>query len=829
MKQRFILAAMVAAFPLAVATATPSVHLQVPPPGRWGIEDLWKATVTSDKVCDVWFESWVFEASHGKVFHATTKPFRLARGTRFYHYGDVVIDKSQTAPGYEAFVARQGTLPEGRYSFKLILQPFGVGDSNGFGVKPTGPPRLIAPADGVRLPAQEKCPMFRWTPPTPARPGVRYVLRVVEVLPGQTGKEATGANEPWYEGKELVVQSLRYPVSGRALAAGRQYAWQVRALDSAGRTIAESEVWTFTSGVHAGPVVPAPAPLRVSRGIERSGNFFVVTLTIENRSDADMASVRVSEQTAGLQYVNEFELALGASGAFRAPMSCDVSTARTLTTKGSRFHFDWGTLPRGSQMRLRYQLVPVLYSRGRSFPAVIGERFQVRYRAGAHYYSPSFDHLADTMPADTFDRALQAADYLIATTPDNLFALSPPADRPAVENLLALMAKLATVRSAVLGYLDRGEWCNSVKNLLVRGGAWRSRLGSLDYLLFVGEDNIVPAVDYYTPHRISRSDNWYADTDGNDHVPDIAVGRIVGDDVRALALPIAASIDDASSPSAFDRSDALLVTGGEGQWELFTVYTDSIADILTGQGTRVDSVHHEYYTDEVNLLRSALAILGSAWGVWEHGSAISLPAEIDSLRHLTARWDFYGTSPFTGIDLPEPPTNLATLRSLITVSEATLVERLRRNRPGTYRIYATDALAWNAGEADIMARMDNKDIYYWYGHGSPGAWNICSGGDSFGQGHTFILSESCLTGRYSGIYGAPESCHGVGAAVFVGATEVSYGAHGVQFFRDYWPRHSSRPAGLAFKLQKQDLVRIADDIYAADEYNFYGDPKFGGD
>jgi len=829
MRNRVILAAFLAAIPPAVLSATPTVRLFVPPPGRYGIEDLWKATVVSDTVCNAWFEGWVFEASHGQVFWAKTKPFTLTRGTKVYGYRDVAIDKTDAARGYEAFVTRQGTLPQGSYRFKLILQPFGVGDSSGFEVKTPGPPRLISPRNGAKLPPAESYPMFNWTPTAPALPGTRYLLRIVEVLPGQTGKEAIGANQPWYEGRELAGQSLRYPVAGRALAAGKRYAWQVHMLDSDGRTIAESEIWIFTPGAASGPRVPMPAPLRVSRAVERQGNYFTATLTIENRSGTDMGSLRVAEQTAGLQYVNEFELALGASGSFRAPISCEVSLARTLTTKGSQFDFDWGTLRRGSQMRLRYHSVPVLYSRGRSFPAVMGERLQVSYRAGTRYYSLNFDHLADTVPADTLERALRAADYLIVTTPDNLFALSPPADRSAVENLLALMAKLATVRNAALGYLDRAEWCNSVKNLLVPGGAWRTRLGSLDYLLFVGEDNIVPAVDYYTPHRISRSDNWYADTDRNDHVPEIAVGRMVGDDVRALALPIALSVDDARSPSAFDRSHALLVTGGEGQWELFTVYADSIADILTSQGARIDSVHHEYYTDEVNLRRGALAILGSAWGVWEHGHASSLPLEIDSLRHLTARWNFYGASPHTGIDLPEPPTNLDTLRSLITIREATLVERLRRNRPGTYRLHPTDNIAWNTAEADIMARMDNQDIYYWFGHGWYGAWNICTGAGSFGRGHTFILSESCLTGRYSGIYGAPESCLRSGAAVFIGATEVSYGAHGTSFFRDYWPRHIHRSAGLAFKLQKQDLVRNTGDIYTVDEYNFYGDPKFGGD
>ena len=411
MRHNVVLAAILVASPLAVATGTPSVHLHVPPPGRYGIEDLWKATVISDTACDAWFEGFVFEATKGQVFWAKTKTFALSRGTRVYQYKDVTVEKTDVAQGYEAFVTRTGSLPYGSYSFKLVLMPFNVGDLDSFEAKPMGPPRLILPRDGAKLPQAEKYPVFGWTPPQPPVPGVKYAVRVAEILPGQTKEEAIRANKAWYEGKGVAGTTLRYPMAGRAFAAGKHYAWQVRALRE-GLVIGESEVRTFITGVPLGPLIPMPPPLRIEREIERNRNFFTVTLTIENQSGADMHDLGVSEQTAGLQYVAECQTALGASGPFRDPVGCDVSFSRTLHTKGSRLDFDWGSLLRGRTLRLRYQAVPVLFSRGRSFPAVVGERLLISYRAGARYYSLYFDHLADSLPADTFDRALRAADYL---------------------------------------------------------------------------------------------------------------------------------------------------------------------------------------------------------------------------------------------------------------------------------------------------------------------------------------------------------------------------------------------------------------------------------
>jgi len=137
--------------PSAMLSARPRVHLIHPPPGRYGIEDLWKARVTSDTVCDAWFEGFVYEQTRGQVFHATTKPFRLSLGTKVYQYRDVKVDKTQTARGYEVFVTRSGHLPAGNYRFKLKLQPFGVGDSFRFEVKPMGQAVRRPEVPGIQL------------------------------------------------------------------------------------------------------------------------------------------------------------------------------------------------------------------------------------------------------------------------------------------------------------------------------------------------------------------------------------------------------------------------------------------------------------------------------------------------------------------------------------------------------------------------------------------------------------------------------------------------------------------------------------------------------
>jgi hypothetical protein len=255
--RRFALWIVAALIPLAALSAKPSVHLTHPPPGRYGIEELWKArVVTSDPADtsrDAWFEGFVYERTRGQVFHATTKPFRLSLGTRIYQYRDVKVDKTQTASGYETFVTRSGHLPAGNYRFKLKLQPFDVEDSFEFQVKPIGPPRLVSPKDGAALPEGQKYPEFSWTRPMPPPSGsVTYELKLFEVLPGQIPEEAVRANPPWFTKTGIAATSFTYPTSGRPLDTAAMYAWQVDVLDpTTGVRLAESHVSKFVAGGRA--------------------------------------------------------------------------------------------------------------------------------------------------------------------------------------------------------------------------------------------------------------------------------------------------------------------------------------------------------------------------------------------------------------------------------------------------------------------------------------------------------------------------------------------------------------------------------------------------
>ncbi|MCX6841988.1 MAG: Ig-like domain-containing protein [candidate division WOR-3 bacterium] len=293
---RIIIGVVLTLMPLAVVMAKPTVRLSVPPPGQHGIEDLWKATVTSDTSCDAWFEGFVFEASHGQVFHATTKPFTLIRGTKVYRYGDVTIGQTQTAPGYEAFVTRKGTLPAGNYRFKLTLQPFGVGDSFGFEVTPAGPPRLISPADGDTI--SEKYPLFVWTPPMPLPAGkVAYDLKIVEVLPGQTKEEATKSNPPWFEQSDYMATSFRYPTSAKALEARKRYAWMVSAKQPRGE-VSVSESWSFSTGKPAGPRIVSVTPPEGTEDAPYEG--LTVTATCNVPIDSASVTWSVIKDTAPL-------------------------------------------------------------------------------------------------------------------------------------------------------------------------------------------------------------------------------------------------------------------------------------------------------------------------------------------------------------------------------------------------------------------------------------------------------------------------------------------------------------------------------------------------
>jgi hypothetical protein len=606
--------------------------------------------------------------------------------------------------------------------------------------------------------------------------------------------------------------------------------------------------------------------LSVSRLVARDGNYFRVTLVIENTGEIDVEDLTVSDTSAGFQCLKTgWMLKKPSGGDWRGghPIEYEVST----TSSGSSSTIstgDLGTLRPNEAIKLQYYAVPAL---GGGF--VVGSELEVTYRAGGRGFT-DYPLRGWFVSSEEINRAFLDTDYVIVTTPEALFIHY---DHDEVNELLSTMAELAKEKNGVLGYLPSSTSAHTLKGLIVPGGAWYERLvgseggGAFDYLLIVGETEIVPSFypatnmfhdpahpeKSHTHGDIDCSDYLYADIHGNDLIPELRVGRIVGDHAGALIRPIRASINVHNHVPGheFDRSDALLESGGEADWEQFVDKTNQIGAILASYGTTTDYVRREYYTTEVNLLREALFILGTQWECDPHPK--EFPDELEHLRPLTCIYDCMGElegspprhvtkrdehgHPTEYCPMTHPPMDLPSLYGIISMDDAILVQEVRRDGPVSqtydYNFPRPDGTtAWNFIVDQIKSEMPNKDIYYWNGHGNSGTWSWFDSND-FGRSHPVVFSNSCLTGAYENTYGAPESSFKAGAAVFIGATEVSIAdsEHGFEFarkfFEEYWLPGTS--CGDALTELKRWMWITADEgwHYTAYEYNLYGDPKFG--
>lgn len=153
----------------------------------------------------------------------------------------------------ERVAARTGRLPEGDYTACAAaadLSGFVLAEACAdFFIAYPDPPLLLGPENGVAL--TEEAPLFQWSPvQVPVEYQLAYVLRIVELLPGQLPGEALASNIPVYEERDAFGTAVRYPIDALPLEAGKTYAWSVRALDQNGYTASanegRSEIWTFT-------------------------------------------------------------------------------------------------------------------------------------------------------------------------------------------------------------------------------------------------------------------------------------------------------------------------------------------------------------------------------------------------------------------------------------------------------------------------------------------------------------------------------------------------------------------------------------------------------
>jgi len=194
---------------------------------------------------------------------------------RFIDWSTVTYDA-----GSRDQAIQTGRLPEGEYNACITLKdmsgPILVSNVCApFTIVYPSPPSLFFPMDGDSL--DSMYPIFTWTPVNvPPAYQLHYVLRIVEILSGQTPHQALLANIVQFENDNLLTTNIQYPISALPLEPGKTYAWHVQAVDQNGfppsANQGRSEIWMFVTKDVLGQTPPT-APLTIEIAPSANGLF----------------------------------------------------------------------------------------------------------------------------------------------------------------------------------------------------------------------------------------------------------------------------------------------------------------------------------------------------------------------------------------------------------------------------------------------------------------------------------------------------------------------------------------------------------------------------
>ncbi len=315
-----------------------------------------------------------------------------------------------------------------------------------------------------------------------------------------------------------------------------------------------------------------PPHLKVSHVTTRHDNYFEVFITAENVGDTEAEDVIITDYLTAFQPLE------------RSDPSADYQIKySTFKNQGECRIVSKVPIPGKHSVTYSFEVVPILLpSIASSLPYTpeIGETTLVEYKEsnGSEYSEECHFAAASTTGGEpittAYFSALSSADYLIITNPAHLLNYNQHSD---VDSLLTTMANLARLKTGALGYVVYPYHTNqAIQSLIAYGGPWSSRLksgwASNGYLLIVGEEEIIPAWDrtigtFWTTggtltYRVN-ADYPYASTFGEETIPELSIGRIIGDTAIKLRSLIQTSINVfLGKPGySFDRSNALLVSG----------------------------------------------------------------------------------------------------------------------------------------------------------------------------------------------------------------------------------------------------------------------------
>lgn len=372
---------------------------------------------------------------------------------------------------------------------------------------------------------------------------------------------------------------------------------------------------------------PEIVDFQVTRNVVRgtNGNWFEVWLNITNTGNVAVGNLQIRDACAGFQAI-----ALSLDTTVDYQHFYEESQITIIPTMGE--------LRPGETWTFLYHVVPILFSPHN--PLSDGEYVIGLSRSGwrpqvlcihggstyQHFielpYAPAHED-PDGDGLNELDSTFKSADYLIVTSE----VLLRDADFAGVDLLLQKAATLAREKRGVLGYwypspYEYDSWqyaYTQIKEYITPGvpdsssnrGYWASRLSDAfshpdvqdAYLLILGEWEVIPSPTYNVRHldirwtgggrtdTVKLTDNYFADTVGSDKVPDLIVGRIIGNTPQALMKPIEASLD-VMTGHGFDRVSAVVASGYEvGSGDSFVHNAENVAGDLVDQGVSCDILH----------------------------------------------------------------------------------------------------------------------------------------------------------------------------------------------------------------------------------------------
>jgi len=367
----------------------------------------------------------------------------------------------------------------------------------------------------------------------------------------------------WYSGPSTETINYSWNTIGIPV---KNYVIEIKAWDEHGN---EGRGSVLVSKVQEPDVV---VPLSISRRVVRNLNYFEVELTIRNgglsNPDYTLYNFTVVDKSRGFQAVNETGLTIS-----------NDDRGNNVVNK------NLGTLAPGDTKTLSYKVIPVLYNPLLSFGSYrIGEseinvsyndRFDRSY--SYNYRSPVY------FSSTEVQNAFASADYLIVTSPASLYSTY---DRNDVNTLLATMAELAKEKLGILGNLPSGTSSTELRRLISATGSGGSSrwFGYLKdnwvhngYMLIVGEENVIPMINFDLDIGVEGAvlgdeteDFLYADTCSADELPELKLGRIIGNTAANLTIPLRSSISIFKGESGhyYNPDNALLVSGVDGNPDL---------------------------------------------------------------------------------------------------------------------------------------------------------------------------------------------------------------------------------------------------------------------